>query len=905
MSKQLRRFLASLLVISLLVTGLSFAALSEAAPTEPVETQVVATAEEPAVEVTETSTEEPAVEATEAPMEEPEAESTEAPAEESAAEATEAPSEDGNESSEISGELSDVQKEALESLPVTFSTETVAEVTSCAHENTYSEEVVLKGSDYNGKYGWYDEDEGTFDGIYYNDKYDEYDVKISRVTTYCSDCKEKLKETLKYDRSDSYIFFHAFDEDNGYKCRNCGFVCPHTETSVQEVSENYDYEYVAVNEKEHQYTVTYTELVTVCEMCGEDISTEKINKTETVVEEHICYDGVCDACGYVYDACKHEDILRAGADDGGWTIIDENYHLCDMTFNWSEKYDYCRDCGCSLKDGKVVENPGDDKAGEERYVTDFSPDPHTFVNGVCKYCGYQKQEEDEQKPYVRGFTMSQTTAKVGDTVKFTLELANVKDGEALELQFIADGQLIETFSLTAPQNTFEHEFSKAGNRKLQFRVTGGECCPEQTLKVETNAPKVETVSLSLGTGKNFTITEKAEGEKITAKIACNGNTSVAELYVGESYAFSEEYVEENGKRIFTLKITLGGNNACYADKYEMRANALKQRYVFDDMDKKSIGTLTVKHDYMTTETSSADKFWKKSTAGHERYEKVTTNKICKGCANETKETTERVIVNLTAHSYNADGVCEVCGWGENRLSSATVLNKHVEDSSDYYYGNDFILFKKGASVQAGYIRFVSQIPGYTGTGKLEPAAFDKTQWQWGKIDRSGEAAGLCSYAALSMQLSYLGIDCTPGKMFKILNPNESSNFEYGFNRKTIIEYLNDTENASIDSEMKRLVDKNLSKENLDAMLSKYETDFNCSPIFMFMEYGEKWKRTHAVLIIGREGNTYYIANPETRTGMGSFEIEVKDDGIMYITNASTAKYNGRRISLIAQTCKTK
>lgn len=181
MSKQLRRFLASLLVISLLVTGLSFAALSEAAPTEPVETQVVATAEEPAVEVTETSIEEPAVEATEAPMEEPEAESTEAPAEESAAEATEAPSEDGNESSKTSGELSDAQKEALESLPVTFSTETVAlammRSTGCAHTDFYV---------------WENSDPRQYTAL--NDEKHTYTYRVKSRTLNCSDCGETLQE---------------------------------------------------------------------------------------------------------------------------------------------------------------------------------------------------------------------------------------------------------------------------------------------------------------------------------------------------------------------------------------------------------------------------------------------------------------------------------------------------------------------------------------------------------------------------------------------------------------------------------------------------------------------------------------------------------------------------------------
>lgn len=383
MSKRLKTFLASLLVICLLVTGLSFAALSETMPADPVETQAIEPTEEPTMEATEApvetpaaSTEAPAAESTETPTAEPTAEPTATP--------TEAPAEEPAE------EEIDIPDDEAGEYAVTLA-RTVG--TPCAHENTYSEEVVLKGSDYTGQYDMYDEDNGTFYGIYYNEKFDANIVKISRVTTYCSDCEEKLKETLKYDRSNSELTYHGFTEDNGYKCVNCGFACPHTETYEFKIPKDYNYNYVAVGAEGHQYTVTYTEVETVCKACGKCFSSEKINRTENVVEKHSCYDGVCLDCGYVYDSCKHENILRAGADGGGWVIIDENYHRNDMTFNWSDKYDYCRDCGCSVKDGKVVQNPGDDAAGEERYNGDIPAESHTFENGVCKYCGYQKQEE--------------------------------------------------------------------------------------------------------------------------------------------------------------------------------------------------------------------------------------------------------------------------------------------------------------------------------------------------------------------------------------------------------------------------------------------------------------------------------------------------------------------------------
>lgn len=189
-------------------------------------------------------------------------------------------------------------------------------------------------------------------------------------------------------------------------------------------------------------------------------------------------------------------------------------------------------------------------------------------------------------------------------------------------------------------------------------------------------------------------------------------------------------------------------------------------------------------------------------------------------------------------------------------------------------------------MKRGYIRFVSQIPGYVGSGKT-PATFYNEQWG----SRSSEASGLCSYAVLSMQLSYLGFDCLPGEMFTIMNGNT-------FNRMTIVNSLI-ADGANLSSELRSLHNNDLKLSDFQDMLRNYENDTNYSPVFMFMEYGKEWKNTHAVLVIGYNEGKYYLANPETMTGMGRFEIEEKD-GIMYIKNATTKKYNGRRISTISQ-----
>lgn len=221
---------------------------------------------------------------------------------------------------------------------------------------------------------------------------------------------------------------------------------------------------------------------------------------------------------------------------------------------------------------------------------------------------------------------------------------------------------------------------------------------------------------------------------------------------------------------------------------------------------------------------------------------------------------------------------------EKSLSNTTVLNG-TDSNGNKLYGNEFILFGD-EEVKPGYIRFISQIPIYTDPSALQPARFISTQW--GK--RASEAGGLCTYAVLSMQLSYLGVDFTPGDMF---------NWYTSFNRSKIIEKAQ--EQAGISVGKTKVSELIPTQKKLDTMMELYETNSNYSPIYAYFEYYNPAKgksSTHAVLIVGcdTQTGTYYLVDPQARTGMGSFQI----GSDMTISNSNIPSYNGGKITSIAQ-----
>ena len=198
------------------------------------------------------------------------------------------------------------------------------------------------------------------------------------------------------------------------------------------------------------------------------------------------------------------------------------------------------------------------------------------------------------------------------------------------------------------------------------------------------------------------------------------------------------------------------------------------------------------------------------------------------------------------------------------------------------------------------IRFVAQVEKYN--GKNSNAVFKESQWRY--VDENGmeywkEPGNKCSYASLSMALSYLGVDCLPGRMFCLLKNKD-------FNQNKIIDELKkEIPSLSIYGDA-GIGDNTLSMEKLNGLIEKYAQDFNYSPVITWIQYTKRngSQGQHMMVLVGKQGDTYYFVNPAASSGLSHFQIELvstaERNEELRIRNASHNEYNNGYISRIFQ-----
>ena len=161
-------------------------------------------------------------------------------------------------------------------------------------------------------------------------------------------------------------------------------------------------------------------------------------------------------------------------------------------------------------------------------------------------------------------------------------------------------------------------------------------------------------------------------------------------------------------------------------------------------------------------------------------------------------------------------------------------------------------------VQAGYIRIVAQ-------HSAGDAAFRAAYWRGGEAgdeldltmqaNRYGHiynfhAGTMCTRAAYSMALSYLGVDMTPGAMSAVTG-----------RRDLDPPYTVITEMVGVERvEPKAYV--------FDTMVENYLTDPSCSPVYVYLRKPDG--QEHALLIIGKMEQTgrYIVLDPSTMWAKG-------------------------------------
>ena len=155
--------------------------------------------------------------------------------------------------------------------------------------------------------------------------------------------------------------------------------------------------------------------------------------------------------------------------------------------------------------------------------------------------------------------------------------------------------------------------------------------------------------------------------------------------------------------------------------------------------------------------------------------------------------------------------------------------------------------KKPKEIEVGRVRHIPQV-------STDPY-YCKDYWISGAYDTSANSGHLCTRAAYSMALSYIGVDCTPGRMASLMKTS------------------GDIDTVYYDNVTKKLQGYypglSLSKRSssLSDLYENYLNDASYSPVYV--RFDKKGTSVgHSVIVIGRSTtnpNEYYCVDPDFGT----------------------------------------
>ncbi|MBQ8747565.1 MAG: InlB B-repeat-containing protein, partial [Clostridia bacterium] len=152
---------------------------------------------------------------------------------------------------------------------------------------------------------------------------------------------------------------------------------------------------------------------------------------------------------------------------------------------------------------------------------------------------------------------------------------------------------------------------------------------------------------------------------------------------------------------------------------------------------------------------------------------------------------------------------------------------------------DMVDFSSTAiGVTKGRIRYMTQLTG-------DRACYVPDYWTYTANGTAGTvySGNKCTRCALSMALSYLGLDYTPGYMSTLYGSAE------------ILSPLADV--PKLIPEIERVYD------DFDTLMYNYACDANFSPVVIYFDYTHSVDSTthkHAILLIGKNGDTFYAVD---------------------------------------------
>jgi len=223
---------------------------------------------------------------------------------------------------------------------------------------------------------------------------------------------------------------------------------------------------------------------------------------------------------------------------------------------------------------------------------------------------------------------------------------------------------------------------------------------------------------------------------------------------------------------------------------------------------------------------------------------------------------------------------------ENSSSSGGNENDKPDTISTLEHAKSIVMYSKNnqeVSVKKEFVRHMPQITGY--------ANFCDSYWKNDYFDLTTSynennnniskpyCHELCSRAAYSMALSYLGIDLTPVEMSTIISSRGISG-SYGNSNP----YKDITDKIS---NVKHI------EGSLDNLYDNYASNKNYSPIYFH------FSKPHCILIIGQKSeDVYYVVDPSVRSNLNA---AMYNEHIYEMTLDKTNKkiksfsYNGTKI----------
>ena len=255
-------------------------------------------------------------------------------------------------------------------------------------------------------------------------------------TRTCNACGEELSETFIEEGVVS-AESHYFTEDDNY-CRTCGYEieCEHPAEKLYLSYWMDAEECTAVDGVYHQQTGTYY-VDTICSVCKSCISTELVDDNYTRTKYHnFDDDNRCYSCDYEASCTHPADMLFIYEDSGAKSLYYEQVNDTQHRRYFANYHKvFCTECRTTLSYDLIN--------------TTSDLEPHTFVNGVCTYCGCVNTcDHSSGNRKTRTSSYSTTITSRNETThthtgSIIVETICTDCGEVVDYTIISDSTLIE------------------------------------------------------------------------------------------------------------------------------------------------------------------------------------------------------------------------------------------------------------------------------------------------------------------------------------------------------------------------------------------------------------------------------------------------------------------------------